>query len=187
MQPPTEVTDNSILLRQYQQSDIPMIVEAVRESGHELKPWVSWYHENYSEVDVISWIKTLPDAWRQSESYDFAIIDCQDGSYLGGCGINHIRWTYRFANLGYWVRTDRIRQGIASRIVPLLARFAFEHLGLIRVEIVVAEDNHASLRVAEKVGAFREGVLRNRMLVGDRIYNSVMHSLVPQDFDMEAR
>ena len=68
MQPPTEVTDNSILLRQYQQSDIPMIVEAVRESGHELKPWVSWYHENYSEVDVISWIKTLPEAWAKGAS-----------------------------------------------------------------------------------------------------------------------
>ena len=151
----------------------------------QLKPWMSWCHDNYNEADARAWLKALAAAWEKGLSYDFAIFDARDGSYLGGCGLNHVRWMYRFSNLGYWVRTSRTGQGIAGKVVPMLARFAFEHLGLIRVEIVVAEDNHASLRVAEKVGAFREGVLRNRMVVGENIYNSVMHSLIPQDFGLE--
>ena len=187
MQPPNEITDNTILLRQYQLSDIPMIVEAVRESADELKPWISWCQHEYTEEQARIWLESLPDSREKGISYDFAIIDSTGGSYLGGCGINHIRWTYRFANLGYWVRTDRTGQGIASRVVPLLARFAFEHLGLMRVEIVVAVGNKASQRVAQKVGAVREGILRNRIVIGKNVYDAVMHSLIPQDFDKEAR
>ena len=49
MQPPNEITDNTILLRQYQLSDILKIVEAVRESAAELKPWISWCQHEYTE------------------------------------------------------------------------------------------------------------------------------------------
>ena len=175
------------MLRQYQLSETPMIVEAIRESVDELKPWISWCQHEYTEEQARIWLESLPDSREKGISYDFAIIDSTGGSYLGGCGINHIRWTYRFANLGYWVRTDRTGQGIACRVVPLLARFAFEHLGLMRVEIVVAVGNKASQRVAQKVGAVREGILRNRIVIGKNVYDAVMHSLIPQDFDKEAR
>jgi RimJ/RimL family protein N-acetyltransferase len=186
MQPPDEVTDNTIVLRRYQFGDVSRLVEAVRESGDELRPWISWYHENFSEQDARSWIETLPEAWVNGVSYDYAITDSMDGSYLGGCGINHIRWTYRFANIGYWVRTTRTQQGIASRAALLLARLAFEHLGFVRVEIVVAVGNKASHRVAQKVGAVQEGILRNRMVVGENVYDAVMHSLIPQDLGIQA-
>ncbi len=67
----------------------------------------------------------------------------------------------------------------------LITSFAFEQVKLIRVELVVAVGNFPSLRVAGKVGAKREGVLRNRMLVGENIYAGVMHSLIPQDYGIE--
>ena len=56
-------------------------------------------------------------------------------------------------NLGYWVRTSRRGEGIAVRATKLAARYAFENVGLIRVEVVMAVDNSASRRVAEKSGA----------------------------------
>ena len=42
-------------------------------------------------------------------------------------------------------------------------------------------DNVASLRVAEKVGAIREGILRNRLVNADRADDAVMFSLIPND------
>jgi RimJ/RimL family protein N-acetyltransferase len=63
----------------------------------------------------------------------------------------------------------------------MVARFGFEYLGLVRVEIVAAVENMASLRAAEKAGAAREGVLRNRITVRDRICDAVMFSLIPED------
>jgi RimJ/RimL family protein N-acetyltransferase len=94
---------------------------------------------------------------------------------------------YHFCNLGYWVRTSHHGQGIAGRAAKLVARFAFENLGIIRVEIVVAIENQASLRVAEKLGAHDEGILLNRMVIGKSIYDAHMYSLLPSDFGLVAR
>jgi hypothetical protein len=35
--------------------------------------------------------------------------------------------------------------------------------------------------VAEEAGAGREGVLRNRLILGGQVHDAVMHSLVPED------
>jgi len=179
------LSDGVVALRPFQMSDTDEHTEAVRESIPELKPWMSWCHDDYSEDDTSNWIKSLPSGWAEGTSYNFAITDIQDGRLLGGCGLNHINPTYRFANLGYWVRTGRTGEGIASRAVRLIASFAFEQVKLVRVEIVVAVGNYPSLRVAGKVGARREGILRNRMLVGENIYDGVMLSLIPQDYGIE--
>ena len=63
----------------------------------------------------------------------------------------------------------------------LVARFGFDELKLRRIEIVAAINNKASQRVAEKAGATREGILRNRLVVRDKVYDTVMFSLIPGD------
>ncbi|MFS8084914.1 MAG: GNAT family N-acetyltransferase, partial [Acidobacteriota bacterium] len=82
---------------------------------------------------------------------------------------------------GYWVRTSAAGRGIATGAARLMARFSFEQVGLHRVEIVAAVPNIASQRVAEKVGAVREGVLRNRLLIGKESQDAVLFSLIPED------
>lgn len=52
----------------------------------------------------------------------------------------------------------------------------------LQFEIVVATGKEASERVAEKVGAVREGVLRNRYMVQGKVHDAVTFSLIPQDF-----
>jgi RimJ/RimL family protein N-acetyltransferase len=62
----------------------------------------------------------------------------------------------------------------------LLADFGFKELKLNRIETLVAVDNLASQRVAAKVGAVREGILRNRLLLRGKIHDAVMFSLIPK-------
>jgi RimJ/RimL family protein N-acetyltransferase len=124
-------------------------------------------------------------------SYNFAITNSRDGAFVGGCGMRFISQVDRVANLGYWVRTSRTRQDVASTATRLLARFGFEELKLNRIEIIASTDNRASQRVAEKAGAIREGILRNRMVVrvrvadtmvfNERVSDTVMYSLTPRD------
>jgi len=49
---------------------------------------------------------------------------------------------------------------------------------LVRLEVVVSVENAASLRVAEKAGAIREGVLRSRLLLHGRMHDAVMLAFV---------
>lgn len=173
--------DRNILLRPQEAGDARAMFEAIMASRDELMPWMDWCTPDYSFERTVDWLEQQRIDWEEGTGYQFAIVDRQAGDFLGGCGINHINRTYYFANLGYWVRTDRTRSGIATEAAILTAQFGFQVLGLRRIEIVTAEDNQASRRVAEKTGATFEGILRRRLKIGDRNVDAAMHSLIPED------
>jgi RimJ/RimL family protein N-acetyltransferase len=68
--------------------------------------------------------------WKKWSEYEFAITDSRDGFFLGGCGLNHINRAHQIANLGYWARSSRAKQDIATAAVLLVARFGFDELKL---------------------------------------------------------
>jgi ribosomal-protein-serine acetyltransferase len=178
----TRLTDGNIILRPLEVDDAPAMVEAVQESIAEIMPWMGWCTPDYNLDFAQAWLETLPDNWENETQYGFAITNAEDSNILGCKGLNHINQVQRLANLGYWVRTSAIGCGVASRAVRLVAQFGIKKIGLLRAEIVVAGGNAASLRVAEKAGAQREGILRNRLVVREKVLDAVMHSLIPGDF-----
>ena len=96
--------------------------------------------------------------------------------------LNQINRRYQMANLAYWVRTSCTGEGIATKAASLVAQYGFEKLGLQRIEIVISKENAPSLRIAEKLGALREGLLRNRLQILGSPSDAYMHSLIPEDF-----
>ena len=185
MREDVELSDGRVLLRPYRPADVDGLYEAAYESIDDMFPWMAWCHPGYAIEETRQWAEMALDAWREDRGYEFVMTDAGDGSVFGGCGLNRINNTDRVANLGYWVRSSRTRRGVASAATRLLARFGFEQVGLNRIEIIAAVDNTASQRVAEKAGATREGVLRNRLLLHERVHDAVMFSLVPDDLDVE--
>ena len=180
-----QLIGDDILLRPFRPQDAPQLYEAVRESLERLKPWMSWATEGYTEMTAREYIGIARARWEEHTFYAFAITRAD--RFLGACTLSSIHPIYHFCNLGYWVRTSCQGQGIAGCAAKLTARFAFEHLGLIRVEIVIGAENQASLRVAEKIGAHYEGILLNRMVIGRSICDAHMYSLLPEDFGLIAR
>jgi ribosomal-protein-serine acetyltransferase len=179
------LTDGKVSLRPYQPADAENLYTAVRESLPELVVWMPWAHADYSLKESREWLKGKPAEWKAGIAYDFAILDGKNGTYLGGGAINRIDHENLGANLGYWIRSSQTGEGLATATALLLARWGFKELGLNRIEIVVATDNKRSQRVAEKTGARREGILRNRILIHGRAHDAVMFSLVPQDLNPE--
>jgi ribosomal-protein-serine acetyltransferase len=175
-----KLTDGNIIIRPCQPEDADVICEGVRETMHEMLKWAPWCHPDYAISDCKSWLDSRHQMWTEGIEYDFVIFDTKDDTFLGGCAVDQINRKHNFANLGYWVRTSQEGKGIATATVKLISRFGFETLGFTRLEIVAAVQNKASQRVAEKVGAVREGINRNRHVVRDRIYDSVMYSLIPK-------
>lgn len=177
----TEFSDGTILIRPYRAEDIQSLYEAVRESINEVSRWMPWCYEGYTIDESRAFIMSREEAATKGEEYGFGIFDAQTEDYLGGVGLNHIIREYLYANLGYWVRTSRAGRGVASRATRLAAQFAFEELGLQRVEIVAAVGNVGSQRTAEKAGAVREGVLRKRIVLRGVTHDAVLYSLVDED------
>jgi ribosomal-protein-serine acetyltransferase len=177
------LTDGVVTLRPYRIGDIDALHSGVSESICELSVWMSWCHPDYCIEETKTWIESQPDKWEKGTEYNFAIVYDTEPSYLGGCGLNVIDRGCGVANLGYWVRTSQTNKGIATAATLLLAQFAFKELKLNRVELTIAVDNQASLRVADKAGATREGILRNRVVKKDAPSDAVVFSFIPQDLE----
>ena len=190
MKPPRNIElkhiDEQILLRPPEMKDGSAIYEAVLVSKDDLMPWMDWCRSDYSTEITLEWLRKRPSEWEDGENYQFAIFDAISNQFLGSCGINHINRYYLIANLGYWIRSDRLGEGVATKAAMLVSQFGFHKLGLRRIEIVTGVENKASRRVAEKTGAHFEGILRKRLKLGDRNIDAAMYSLIPEDFSEKA-
>ena len=178
----TTLTDGKILLWPLRKSDLKELHAAISESIKEISPWLPFAHEGYAIKETREWLNKTGHDWKKGFSYNFVICDAVGGAVIGGCGLNGPIHLMHYANLGYWVRTSRIGQGVAPAATRLLAKWGFDVLKLNRIEVVVAVANEKSLRAAAKSGAQREGVLRNRLFMHEKAHDAVMHSLIPDDF-----
>jgi RimJ/RimL family protein N-acetyltransferase len=84
---------------------------------------------------------------------------------------------------GTWYGKEFQRTSVNSECKYLLLRHAFEILGCIRVQLKTDSRNERSQRAIERIGAQREGVLRNHMIMPDGVYrHSVYYSLLDTEW-----
>lgn len=167
-----------VCIRPFEAEDVASLTGAVQASLVDLRPWLPWAHDDYDEEDARDWVHSRQQAWTEGEEYSFAVVHADTGRFLGGVGINRIDAPNRTGSLGYWVRTDATGQGVATTAARLAAGFGFDALRLRRLEILVAVENEASRRVAEKVGAVQEGRLRRRLRVRGTEHDAVLYALL---------
>ena len=182
MQIPIELSDGTIAIRTYQPSDVHPYFEAARESIAEVSPHLPWLHPEYSIEEARTWIKKMiPRFWEQQSEYHFVITEIATDSILGGCGLDQVNWGNQTANLGYWVRTSRTRQGVATAASKLLVRFGFEHLRLKRIDVATSIDNIPSARVAEKLNPSEKKRVKGSLSTEGGVLNTIVFSLFSKD------
>ena len=175
---PREPTD--VRIRPYTLDDVDALYEAGRESIEHMHPWMPWCHPEYSREEALDWVTENCRQFEAGEVYSFIVVDA-DGRFLGGCGLNNLNGQHHYANLGYWLRASALGKGIATQAVRLLRDYVLDNTEFDRLEIIVAVDNADSHRVAERVGAVREGVLREAILLHDQRHDAVIYSLLRSD------
>ena len=172
------LTDGIVELRPPRRADARALYEAVTASLIELVPWMVWAHAGYREVEASEWVRRAGRAFADGLEFAFVVRSVETGELLGSAGLNGIDRLNRWANLGYWIRSDRTGHGYATRAARLVSAFGMGEVELGRIEILAAVDNLASQAVAERMGALREGVLRRRLRVGRDVQDAAVFSLV---------
>jgi RimJ/RimL family protein N-acetyltransferase len=114
----------------------------------------------YTRADAEAWVALQAD---QDPVVRFAVCDAKGP--IGGIGLITREGDLRHsAELGYWLGKPFWGQGIMTAAVRVLIAYAFETLGLLRIDARVRTSNIASVRVLEKLGYQREGLLRRDAL-----------------------
>ena len=166
-----ELREGDLVLRPWTEDDVAAIVEGCNDP--EVAHWIPTIPHPYTREDALAFIR----GELGPSHHDMAIE--LDERVVGGIGIGLNAHGYR-GSIGYWIAKAERGQGICTRALRLLSRYALEELQLQSVQLVTDPENVASQRVAEKVGFQREGVLRAHLRHPDgRIRDSVSFSLLP--------
>ncbi|MBA3341088.1 MAG: GNAT family N-acetyltransferase [Gemmatimonadaceae bacterium] len=114
-------------------------------------------------------IREFVSAMRMSLSdYLFAIVEAGGGRHVGNIKLGAINWRHLHADISYFIgEHDAWGRGVATEAIRVATRFAFERLGLHRVQAVVYADNSGSATALERAGYAREGVARLKVRIGD--------------------
>lgn len=168
-----------LIFREFRDSDAEAFAEAARESVDTVGRWMPWCTASFSEQDARGWFDECRTALASNTGYEFGVFSQDSGELLGGAGLNALNHQNLFCNLGYWVKQSAQRRGIAIRTVRAMVPYAFNTLGMQRVEIVIAAGNTASEAVARKFGAQFEGHARNRLQLHGVAVTAAVYSVVP--------
>lgn len=117
-----------------------------------------------NEQDLQSYFQTANDARNAGTSYAFIVFDKLTQSFVGCTRFYDIQIQYLSTQLGYtWYAKSSWGSGLNLHCKFLLLQFAFEQLGLERVEFRADNDNKRSIAAMQKIGCTIEGVLRNHL------------------------
>jgi RimJ/RimL family protein N-acetyltransferase len=81
--------------------------------------------------------------------------------HVGSSGLHTVDWSVPKCEIGYWIRARFMGQGYATEAVRAITAFAFEQLGMRRIEALPDAENVASARVLERTGYGLEGTFRH--------------------------
>lgn len=170
--PEPPLDDGCVVLRPLDERDAAVIELALDDA--EICRWFN--NQGVSTADVLD---RATAGWREADAANFAIV--HEDRCVGSIWLN-VGLSGR-AGLGYWLLPDARGKGLVNRSIALVTRWAFSELGMERVSLLADPRNEASVRVAERAGFTREGVLRSWTDVNGERVDHVSYSLLPSDLD----
>lgn len=135
--------------------------------------------ESFTQEEVISFFLSCVD---DPDRRDFLLLN-PAGRIIGESVINEIDWDTRCANfrIGIFRPEDR-GQGIGSWMVRTTRDYAFESLGLHRLELDVFSFNPRAERAYEKAGFRREGVRRDAVRDRDGYGDDILMAILEDEW-----
>ncbi|HLT98004.1 MAG TPA: GNAT family protein [Acidimicrobiia bacterium] len=181
--PPEQVDTERLILRRFNRRDVSSLEEGVRSSLADLNEWLPWAHMDYTRDDAVAFVRDSIQAWKEEKAFDYAIRLRDDPErHIGNISIWQTSRTGKIGEIGYWVRTDLTRQGLATEATRAIMRVGFQHMGLHKITLRIAVGNRGSERVAEKLGFTREGVLREELLIRGNWVDHTLYSMLEGEF-----
>jgi RimJ/RimL family protein N-acetyltransferase len=146
----TQLSDGIVSLRRFTLDDVPEVTRACQDS--EIVHWTASIPIPYTGSDAEGWIERHSEQWDSGFTASFAIVDSNDGAFMGSIDVIVPPDALGRVALGYWVVKDDRMRGVATRALLIASTWAFDVLDPPGLVLETLEGNIASERVAEKAG-----------------------------------
>ncbi|MBL8966338.1 MAG: GNAT family N-acetyltransferase [Spirochaetaceae bacterium] len=105
----------------------------------------------------------------------------EDDRFIGSCGLSDFDEEARRAEIGYDLLPREWGKGFMSEAVAAVLDYGFGAMGLNRIEAFITPGNAASVRVLEKNGFSREGLVRERDYFRGRLWDGILMAILRRD------
>ena len=147
-----------------------------------------WQHMLYgricTEEQMHTWVQDLLNRQARGTDLPFAVIYLPTGRAIGGTRYLEIHREHRGLEIGgTWYGIEYQGSAVNPECKYLLLRHAFEILGCLRVQFKTDVLNEHSQRAIERLGAVKEGVLRDHLITPEgRVRSSIYYSLLAAEW-----
>ena len=151
------LTDGRLAVRPFEPDDAPAVRAACDDP--DVAHWIFGLPAPYALPDAEEFIADARHRLLLGERARLAVTDAATGELLGSVSLDRFA-ERQAAELGYWVKREARRRGVAFGAARLVVAWAFGELGIERLELLTYPGNEASQALAARLGFTRECLLR---------------------------
>ena len=169
------LTGERVFLRPVSTDDVPGLLDLVadQESAR-----LTGTHETFDPERLREWYATRG---QQDDRLDLAVIERASGEYAGEVVLNDLNRENRSCGFRIALRPGFQDRGLGSEATRLILDYAFDTLGLHRIELEVYAFNPRAQRVYEKSGFVYEGTRRDALLWDGQWVDAIILSMLETD------
>jgi ribosomal-protein-alanine N-acetyltransferase len=183
---PSHFESERLHIRCYRAGDGPLYFAVSRRNSDHLKRYESdnVIMQIRSEEDAEITVRDLAADWIARNSFFLGAFDKHDKHFVAQIYIGPVNWDLPEFQVGFFVDKDHEGQGFVTEAVRATIKFIFHYLKASRVGAQCDESNTRSIRVLERCGMTREGLIRENKRNADGSISGTLHyGLLKQEFD----
>lgn len=177
---PTVLVRGPITLRPVRRGDYRRLRQLQAENATWLAAWQIDQAASSSAVNYRRWVRQMHRLGSRGQA--LALVVEIDGDYGGQVLADPIIYgAHQQATVGYWIAKRYANRGYMTMALALVIDYLVTNLEIHRIEANIQPDNHASIRVVEKLGFQAEGRARALLRIGGRWRDHVRYALLAED------
>jgi RimJ/RimL family protein N-acetyltransferase len=184
MQPVTLTTDR-LSLRELRPADTDAVLAACQDP--EIPRWTS-VPSPYTREHAAEFVGRIsPQGWREDTMYNFGVFTRDTGTLVSSMGLVRLAQLgapVRQAELGYWTAKEQRGKGYTVEAARAVCHWAFDSLGVERLEWYAEAGNEGSRAVALRLGFVMEGTQRAKIAQRGTRRDTWTGALLPSDLGL---
>ena len=183
---PSHFESERLHLRSYHAGDGPAYYAVSQRNRQHLMRYesdnVAMQIRNEEDAEII--VRDLAVHWVARKSFFIGAFDKRNEDFVAQVYIGPVNWDLPEFQIGFFVDKDYEGKGYMTEAVKVTLGFVFQHLNAFRICAECDETNVRSIRVLERCGMVREGLLRENKRNADGTISGTMHyGLLRREFE----
>lgn len=163
------------------QTDAQALFKLIDDSRHELEVWLPWVQNIQTVADERQSLLRGQEKFRNLASINLLII--YHKTIAGAIGFNNFDMANGKAEIGYWLGSKFVGQGIMHRALAGMCTLGFTKYKVHKLEIYAAVENQRSNQTAHQAGFHLDKTLPNNAVLADGLHAENVWSLHKNDWE----